>query len=168
MCIRDRGYSPEWVAMSKQSITTIAPRFNVIRMVAEYVRKLYAPAALHGRRFAGDDFAVARAVAEWKAKVRAAWPGVRLHRVDTPERRLAFGTSLRVQVAVQLNGLRPEDVTVEALIGRPGPNGSFSRRARHYPLNSEGLTGNGEMLYTIDLTPELCGKLDYQLSLIHI
>ena len=71
------GYSPEWVAMSKQSITTIAPRFNVIRMVAEYVRKLYAPAALHGRRFTGDNFAVARAVAEWKAKVRAAWPGVR-------------------------------------------------------------------------------------------
>ena len=159
------GYSPEWVAMSKQSITTIAPRFNVIRMVAEYVRKLYAPAALHGRRFTGDNFAVARTVAEWKAKVRAAWPGVRLHRLDTPERRLAFGTSLRLQVAVQLNGLRPEDVTVEALIGRPGPNGSFSRRARHYPLNSEGLTGNGEMLYTIDLTPELCGKLDYQIRI---
>ncbi|WP_153145046.1 alpha-glucan family phosphorylase [Dechloromonas sp. H13] len=159
------GYSPEWVTMAKQSIASIAPRFNVIRMVAEYVRKLYAPAALHGRRFAADDYAVARTVAAWKARVRAAWPGVRLHRLDTPERRLSFGTSLQLRVAVQLNGLDPDDVTVEALIGRPGPNGSFSRRARHYPLNSEGPTGNGEMLYTIDLTPELCGKLEYQIRI---
>ncbi len=69
------GYSPEWVAMSKQSIATIAPRFNVIRMVAEYVRKLYAPAAQHGRRYAAADFAIARTVAEWKTRIRAAWPG---------------------------------------------------------------------------------------------
>lgn len=38
------GYSPEWVAISKRSIATIAPRFNVIHMVAEYVQKFYAPA----------------------------------------------------------------------------------------------------------------------------
>ncbi len=159
------GYSPEWVAMAKQSIATIAPRFNVIRMVAEYVKKFYAPAASHGRRFAANDFAVARTVADWKAKVRSAWPGVRLHRLDTPERRLPFGTSLQVQVAVQLNGLSPEDVTVEALIGRPSPNGDFTRRARHYPLATAGVTGNGEMLYTIALTPELCGKLEYRIRI---
>ncbi len=159
------GYSPEWVAMSKQSIATIAPRFNVIRMVAEYVKKFYAPAASHGRRYASNDFAVARTIAEWKARVRAAWPGVRLHRLDTPERRLTFGTSLQIQVAVQLNGLSPEDVTVEALIGRPSPNGNFTRRARHYPLTTAGVTGNGEMLYTIALTPELCGKLEYRIRI---
>ena len=33
---------------------------------------------------------------------------------------------------------------------------------RHYPLATAGVTGNGEMLYTIDLTPELCGKLEYR------
>ena len=159
------GYSPEWVAMSKQSIATIAPRFNVIRMVAEYVKKFYAPAASHGRRYASNDFAVARTIAEWKARVRAAWPGIRLHRLDTPERRLTFGTSLQIQVAVQLNGLSPEDVTVEALIGRPSPNGNFTRRARHYPLTTAGVTGNGEMLYTIALTPELCGKLEYRIRI---
>ena len=47
------GYSPEWVAMAKRSIATIAPRFNVIRMVSQYVAKFYAPAARNGRQFAG-------------------------------------------------------------------------------------------------------------------
>ncbi len=159
------GYSPEWVAMAKRSIMTISPRFNVIRMVAEYAKKFYAPAAMHGRRFANNDFAVARTVAEWKARVRGAWPGVRLHRLDTAERRLPFGKSLNLQVAVQLNGLSPEDVTVEVLIGRPGNGSNFSKRARHYPLRSEGVTGNGETLYTIDLRPENCGRLEYRIRI---
>ncbi|NTV11810.1 MAG: glycosyltransferase family 1 protein, partial [Zoogloea sp.] len=62
------GYSPQWVAMSKRSIATISPRFNVIRMVSEYVRKFYAQAANHGRRYAGGGFEIAREVAEWKSR----------------------------------------------------------------------------------------------------
>ena len=167
------GYSPEWVAMSKRSISTISPRFNVTRMVSEYVKKFYAPAAGHGRHFVQADFAVARHVADWKAKVRAAWPGVRLHRIDTPERRLKFGGSVRIELAVQLNGLRPEDVTLEALFGRPGRNGGIGR-VRHYPLTCAGQNEHGEMRYQLELTPELCGKLEYRIrifpthaSLIH-
>jgi starch phosphorylase len=160
--------------MSKRSIATISPRFNVVRMVSEYVRKFYAPAAAQGRRYAAEDFAMARDVAQWKSKVRAAWPGVRLHRLDAPDRRLKFGGSLHIEIAVQLNGLKPEDVTVEALFGRPAPNGGIGRGVRHYPLHCSGSTNNGEALYTLELTPELCGKLEYRMrifpthpSLIH-
>ena len=156
------GYSPQWVAMAKRSIMTISPRFNVIRMLSEYVRKSYAPAATHGRRYAAGDFALAREVAHWKARVRSAWPGVRLHRLDSPERRLAFGTSLYLEVAVQLNGLGAQDVTVEAMIGRPGHHGA---RLRHYALRCTGATPQGEALYSLELTPELCGKLEYRIRI---
>lgn len=158
------GYSPEWVAMSKRSISTISPRFNVTRMVSEYVKKFYAPAASHGRHFAQANFAVARNVADWKARVRAAWPGVRLHRIDTPERRLKFGASVRIELAVQLNGLHPEDVTLEALFGRPGRDGGIGR-VRHYPLTCDGQNDHGEMRYQLELTPELCGKLEYRIRI---
>jgi starch phosphorylase len=126
------GYSPEWVAMSKRSIATISPRFNVIRMVNEYVRSSTHPPP---RTVAAitDGFAVARAGGRLEDSVRAAWPGVRLHRLDTPDGRVPFGKSLRVQVAVQLGGLQSEDVTVEALFGRPGPQ-THSAGARHYSL----------------------------------
>ena len=40
--------SPSWVAMSKRSIATISPRFNMTRMVSEYVNKFYAPASTAG------------------------------------------------------------------------------------------------------------------------
>jgi starch phosphorylase len=158
------GYSPHWVAMAKRSIATIAPRFNVTRMVGEYVKRFYAPAAADGRRYAEADFAVARDVADWKARVRSAWPGVRLHRQDGAERRLKFGGSVHVEVAVQLNGLGAGDVTVEALFGRPGHHGSIGR-VRHYPLLCTGTNHHGEALFTLELTPELCGKLEYRIRI---
>ena len=78
-----------------------------------------------------------------------------------------------IEIAVQLNGLNPADVTVEALFGRPQRN-SGAYRGRHYPLLCSGSTNNGEALYTLELTPELCGKLEYRIrifpshpSLIH-
>lgn len=159
------GYSPEWVAMSKASIATISPRFNVVRMVSEYVKKFYAPAIEQGRRYSKDNYITARAVADWKAKVRAAWPGVRLHRLDTPELRLKFGGSISMKIAVQLNGLSPEDVTVEALVGRPGHKAGIGR-IRHYPLNCcEGSDDNGESIFSLELTPDLCGKLEYRIRI---
>ncbi|MDR2187795.1 MAG: alpha-glucan family phosphorylase [Azonexus sp.] len=158
------GYSPDWVAMTKRCIATIAPRFNVIRMVGEYVRNAYAPAADGGRRYAAADFAVAREVAEWKARVRAAWPGVRLLRLDQPERRLPFGAALHIEVAVQLNGLSSADVTVEILFGRPGLKAGSSK-LHHYPLRCTGNNDQGEALYTLDLKPELCGRLEYRVRI---
>lgn len=156
------GYSPEWVAMAKRSIATITPRFNVNRMVGEYVQKFYAPAAQHGRRYTTQSYAPARVVADWKARIRTAWPGVRLNRLDTPVRRLAFGETLRIEVAVQLNGLSPQDVTVEALVGRPATD-HLAGRNRHYALSHTGTTERGEYLFAIDFTPEQCGKLEYRI-----
>ena len=95
------------------------------------------------------------------------------YRVDMPERRLKFGGAIHLELAVQLNGLHPDDVTVEALFGRPGRNGGIGR-VRHYPLTCVGQGEHGAMRYTLELTPELCGKLEYRIrafpthaSLIH-
>jgi glycogen phosphorylase len=150
------------VAMAKRSIATISPRFNTTRMVSEYVNKFYAPAAAAGRRFAANNFAVAHDIADWKSRIRAAWTGVRLQRLDAPDRRMQFGGSLHIEVAVQLNGLTARDVTVEALFGRPSQK-DFIRRARHYPLKYSGNTDQGEALYKLELTPELCGLLEYRI-----
>jgi len=46
------GVPRGWVAMMREAITTVAPRFSTQRMVQDYVHRLYAPraAASHGAR----------------------------------------------------------------------------------------------------------------------
>jgi glycogen phosphorylase len=153
------GYAPEWIAMAKRSIASILPRFNAGRMMGEYVANCYIPAAELGRRFAEGGFALAAALADWKARVRAAWPGVAIRRLDTPRRRMQFGESVSLQLGVRLNGLDPGDVVVEAVIsGRLGHPDEARRSYRFVPAHE--LEG-GERLFTLDLSPEVCGELEY-------
>lgn len=154
------GYSPEWVAMAKRSIATILPRFNMQRMVTEYAEKFYAPAAEQWRRYAAADHAGSRQVAAWKGRVRAAWPGVRLRRMDQAVHRIRYGESLRFEIAVQLNGLTPDDLTVELVFTRPGE--AVAAKARRYALQPVQALENGEHLYARELTPDQCGKMEYR------
>lgn len=159
----EMGYSPAWVKMSKRSIASLLPRFNSTRMVTEYLRKTYLPAAQQGRRYRDSGFSAAHDVARWKSKVRHAWTGVRVRRMDTPPTSIAFGAELCVQVAVHLNGLSAGDVAVELMMGRPavGPRMQHSVR---YELEWEGVkTQAGEDQFALKLAPEQYGNLQYRI-----
>jgi len=156
------GYSPGWVAMAKRSIASITPRFNSARMVGEYINRFYTPAARQWARYSADGFAGARTLADWKGRVRNAWPSVALRRIDNPKKRIGFGEGMRIEVAVRLDGLSASDVTVEMLFGRPNAS-SRSRRPRRFRLEYQGPCGEGESLFALDLTPEVCGKIEYRI-----
>ncbi len=154
------GISPEWVGMAKRSIATLLPRFNSTRMVLEYVNKFYAPASRQWRRYSEGGFAAAQSLAAWKTKVRQAWAGVGLRRVDEPQKQVVFGESLNIRVAARLNGLAPEDVCVEMLIGRASHDGQ-GKELQSLAMKPAGWEGD-EALFELELMPELCGRLLYR------
>jgi starch phosphorylase len=156
------GYSPEWIRMAKRSMASLLPRYDASRMLGEYVSKYYLPASRQGRKYASDGYRGAREMASWKAKVRAAWPGVAARRLDTPRTRIQFGESIPVEIAVKLNGLSPADVCVELLLtrGRETPVVQHS-----HELAAEGSPVEGEQRFRIDLKPGLAGRLDYRVRI---
>jgi starch phosphorylase len=126
------------------------------------VKKFYVPAARQGRKYSEAEYTEARAIAAWKAKVRRAWPGVSLSRLDTPKTSITFGQSIFVRVAVNLNGLAPEDVVVEMLMGWASKRESVER-LRHHRFEFEGVVEGRSHHFVLELTPELCGKLQYRI-----
>lgn len=158
---RDKlGYSSGWVKMAKDSMMSLLPRYTAARMVSEYTRKFYVPASKQGALYAADDFSGAKKVAAWKAFVRKKWEGVAIRRLNTPRKRISFGDAAQFDVAVRLNGLQPEDVIVEMLICRQR-NKVTLREFNHIRFEFSGIEESGEHLYSLSLTPDLCGKLDY-------
>jgi len=155
------GYSPEWVKLAKRSISSLLPRFNSTRMVAEYVAKCYLPAVQQGRRYAENQFEVARSIAAWKSRARQAWPGVTIRRLNSPKKRIRFGDMVHIETAVRLNGLNPGDVAVELLVSRAGEFGK-GEPSRHRFV-AQGADATGEQCFNLDLAPESCGKLDYRI-----
>jgi starch phosphorylase len=99
-------------------MSSVLPRFNSHRVLHDYARLFYGPAAAHGRRIRADNYRGANELADWKARVRARWPGVRLQPVEGAPQVVAFGDSVKVEVDVTLNGLHPQDVCVECVLHR--------------------------------------------------
>jgi starch phosphorylase len=155
------GYSTKWVKMAKHSIASLLPRFNSVRMVGEYVSRSYVTASNRGHLYAHNQFENATRLSKWKSKVKTAWNGVNINRLDEPKKRLTFGDMVRLETAVQLNGLAPEDVTVELLVGR-ATKSMMSDMQRH-KFEFVRADKNGVHVFALDLTPELCGKLNYRI-----
>jgi starch phosphorylase len=112
------GVPTHWVQMVRHTLRTLGPKVVATRMVRDYVKTLYAPAAMSAARMARDDFAAARALAGWRSQVLAAWPHVAVPYVDSqlpgdPE----LGSTMTLRAEVTLAGLSPNDLTVEAVYG---------------------------------------------------
>jgi len=154
------GYSPEWVKMAKHSMISLLPSYNATRMVDEYVNKFYCPASNKGSLYAADDFSGAKAIAAWKAKIRRAWSGVSLRRLDTPCERIYYDETLNFKVAAKLNDLAPGDVVIELLICRQYKVTRLCN-FEHFKFEFTGTQDAGEHLFELKLTPGLCGKQEY-------
>jgi len=116
---RDKsGIPTRWVQMVRHTLMTLGPKVLATRMVRDYVRELYAPAAESASRLAADGYRDARALALWRSSVLGAWPGVRVLHVESqvhgdPQ----LGGVLHLRTEVALNGLQPADVDVQAVYG---------------------------------------------------
>lgn len=154
----------EWIKLAKRSIVSLLPRFNTSRMMEEYITKFYLPASQQGRRYSENHFEPARTIAAWKQRVREAWPGVLLQRLDMPKKNNAFGDEVQFEVGVQLNGLRSEDIVVELLLSSVAKELDDRRDfTRHVFAFDGAVNAAGEHQYVLKLKPEMCGKLEYRI-----
>jgi starch phosphorylase len=155
------GYSPEWIRMSKRSMMSLMPEFNSHRMVGEYVRRFYQPAANQGKRVAADGYAAARDLAGWKDRVRKAWPSFKMRSLESPQGAITFGSAARFAVAAQLAGLEPRDVLIELLISSASPE--LAKDTNQSQVFRADGQADGEQRFVLDLSPELSGKLQYRI-----
>nr|WP_221200047.1 alpha-glucan family phosphorylase [Nocardioides soli] len=113
------GVPTRWIEMVRHTLKSLGPKVLATRMVSDYVRQLYTPAATTGRRL-NSDYAGAVELAAWKRRVRAGWPGVRVEHVessgvgDAPE----VGDTMSVRAFVALGDLTPGEVDVQLVHGR--------------------------------------------------
>ncbi|MFJ1802907.1 alpha-glucan family phosphorylase [Streptomyces sp. NPDC088180] len=133
------GLPDRWIEMVRSTLADLGPRVLAGRMVREYVERLYAPAAQSRRAL---DPGAARDLAQWKAKVRAAWSGVSVEHVESVTDTAAggsaeLGASLALRARIALGGLDPDDVEVQVVAGRVD-SGDAIADAQTFPLKPAG------------------------------
>ncbi|MFC9282549.1 glycosyltransferase family 1 protein [Streptomyces collinus] len=163
---RGRGGLPDrWIEMVRQTLTLLGPKVLAGRMVREYVDRLYAPAAQAHRALTPD---TARELAGWKARVRAAWPGVSVDHLETTATTATaeLGTSVGLRVRVGLGELGPDDVEVQAVSGRVDSEDRITE-ATTVPLKPVGTPDlEGRLLYEGPLSLDRTGPYGYTVRIL--
>jgi starch phosphorylase len=122
---RDQGIPVEWMRRVKQSLKYVSAHFNSQRMVSEYRDQLYRPAHALFAELRGQAFEPCRERVLWNRRVQMAWPNVRFQYCGVEADGISTGAEIPLRVEVDLAGLEPKDVRVEALVGRIGPSGEM-------------------------------------------
>lgn len=150
----------EWMARVKQCLRSISPQFNAQRMINEYTHMLYQPAHDAWKQVTEEDFASAREKVRWARKISNAWDRVRIVEsgrdlLDTS----VSGQPIVMRSVVDLAGLEPSDVRVEAVVGRVGVNGHLEE-TEVIQLKPEGRQGQTSV-FTREFVPQQTGRLGY-------
>jgi starch phosphorylase len=164
---RRNGVPTRWVQMVRHTLKTLGPKVLATRMVSEYVRRLYAPAAESSERMFADDFAAARSLAAWRRNVESNWPGVTVLHVDsqlsgTGDAQVGETLTLRAEVA--LAGLSPDDVDVQAVYGPAGADDRITDIATA-SLRPAG-PGEGTYRFEGDVPLEHTGGFGYTVRIL--
>ncbi|NLG27290.1 MAG: glycosyltransferase family 1 protein, partial [Chloroflexi bacterium] len=107
-----------WIAKMKGSIREIAPVFNTHRMVQQYVRDCYQPAAAQYGALQANDAARAKELAHWLDGLRQNWGAIRILELESDGRDgLPITMEVKVKARVQLGAAQPEDVQAQIYHG---------------------------------------------------
>jgi starch phosphorylase len=126
-----------WLARVKHDLASLGPQVVASRMVRDYTEELYEPTAARAEALAADGYARAKTLAAYKARVTAAWPGVKIESVETDDTVAALGTSRPVVVTVSLGDLSVDDAEVQLVHGPVGPHDELDGDATVLPLAAD-------------------------------
>jgi starch phosphorylase len=125
----EEGVPNRWMSLVRHTLTEMGPQLQAERMVREYVETYYAPAGRSATAVDANSFQGAKELAVYKARVRSAWNRVQVTYTDLSvngAQAPVVGQTVTVRARVDLNGLGPSDVEVQAVIGRVADSGELS------------------------------------------
>lgn len=72
----NKGYSPNWIKVIKNSIATIAPHYTMKRQLDDYFDKFYTKEATRFKKLSANDNRLAKDIALWKEAVAERWDAI--------------------------------------------------------------------------------------------
>src|SRR5205807_7253764 len=162
-----------WIEMVRHTLQTLGPKVLASRMVRDYTEGYYLPAAQSLRSTVsvdGDgqvDFGPARDLADYRRRAFEAWPHIDITDVDStglPDTPV-LGSKLTLTATVQLAGLRPDEVTVQAVLGRVDPSDALLDPVT-VEMSYTGTAEAGNQVFSTTTPLPLAGAVGYTVRVL--
>lgn len=173
----ERGVPTRWVEMVRHTLQVLGPKVLASRMVRDYTQTYYLPAARALRASiepgtSGADeytmaFGAARELAEYRQRVEKVWPQIRILEVDSsglPDTPL-LGSELTLTARVCLEGLRPDEVSVQAVLGRVDAGDALVDPVT-LPMTHVGAVEGGQDVFAVSTPLPVTGPVGYTVRVL--
>lgn len=152
----ERGVPVRWVKLMKESIKSLAYRYNTHRMLQEYMSNMYIPSMERLNAILLTNYELARQLSEWKLNIEKNWPEVRItaekSMSELKEMKSVSGKPLTVSVQVYLGNISPSDIKVEVYYGTINKNKRSIENPRIKSLETVESIGHGTYRFSGDIT----------------
>jgi starch phosphorylase len=146
------GLPRPWVAKMKDAIRLNCPFFNTARMVREYAQRAYFPASDRYHTLTVNNYAPAKELAAWKAKLGEHWFNIKIKDIDVSTASdIEVNQTVAVKAKVDLATLNPDDVQVELYQGSIDANGDIVS-AIPVVMDYQGKDPDSLSVYTANIT----------------
>jgi starch phosphorylase len=167
----ENGLPTRWVEMVRHTLQALGPKVLASRMVRDYTEKYYAPAAQSLRKTVepvdGVAFGAAGELAAYRRSAEEAWPKIQITDVDSyglPDTPL-LGSELTLTATVNLAGLRPDQVSVQAVIGRVDASDALLGPSTT-PMEHTGTADGGNEVFSTTTPLPLAGPVGYTVRVL--
>jgi len=154
------GLPVRWLAMVRHTMATLGPRVQASRMVREYVRNLYVPAARSAGVIAADGFRGARDLAAYRERLREHWTAVRVVDFALNSGVAELGASVSARAEIDHGSLAASDVDVQLVCGRVDGGGEL------YDLVVRPMAHQDDGGYTASMPLPYAGSVGYTVRVL--
>ncbi|GAB5896800.1 alpha-glucan family phosphorylase [Mycolicibacterium mageritense] len=167
----EHGVPTRWVEMVRHTLQVLGPKVLASRMVEDYTEKYYLPAARSLRRTvegtSDEPFGAARDLAAYRRRAAQAWPKIAITDVDSfglPDTPL-LGSQLSLTATVQLAGLKPDEVVVQAVLGRVNGGDTIIDPVT-VPMTHTGTADGGNEVFSTSTPLPVAGPVGYTVRVL--
>jgi len=157
----------KWIGYIKKCIADIASNFTTNRMLTDYQERFYNRLYERTKNMIAADYTMARDIAAWKRRVSNHWDSINIASVkqfDIGRRAIMMGEKYRVEVVLDIDGLKPEDIGVEMIISKQIDTDGRVDIFEKMELNFVSAEGT-HVHYALDAIPHQTGTYDLALRL---
>ena len=151
-----------WIAAIKKCISEIASNFTTNRMLTDYEERFYGKLYERNKKMVSNDFTLARQIAAWKRRVSNAWDKVKILDVkqfDMGKGAFLLDSNYQVEVLLDIDGLKPDDIGVELVVARQIDTGGKIKIDETHQLSCVSTEGS-HALYKLNMVPDKTGSFD--------
>lgn len=157
------GMSADWIQLMKNCVAQVALDFTTNRMMQDYEDRFYSKLFKRHTHLVANNFAKAREIAAWKRRVSRSWDNIQVietKKYDLTHEAIVMGRNYMLEVTLDIDGLKKEDIGVELIMAEPMTSGEEKTKIRTTAQFSILSVEGSIIRYQLESSPEVTGTFD--------